>query len=223
VIKALLLGAAAALLCGLAGLGGGVWLGMEWQRGKQAVADVVVLRSDVEALAQAAVQLRQAGVDIAQDFRTAHRKQEAIANDLDAKRDETRTFFERQRSAWQTFAAAHPELGACSVGPDGVQHWNTAARGARAAAAAAEDRGRERARAVPVDPAGAEPGNGAGDAGAVGSGSGAIPRLRGQQDSADPGSEGVRGVGDDGLLQGGGSAGHHGAGLRAMTGERRDG
>jgi hypothetical protein len=125
---------------------------MEWQRGQQAQLDATVLRTDVEALHAAAVALRRNGAAIAQDYRTDQRRLEEIVNVHTERREETRTLFAEQREAWAAFAAAHPELAACSVGPDGVRHWNRAAtRGAAGAAGAAAGGEAGPAPSVPVE------------------------------------------------------------------------
>ena len=126
--KAIAFALAACVVCSLLGFGAGVWAGIEWQQGRQAQVENKDLKADVEGLLQAAVDLRQRGVDIAQDFRTAHRRMEAISDDHEQRNAALRQFFDQQQDALGDLVAANPGLRDGCLGDAGVQHWNAAAR-----------------------------------------------------------------------------------------------
>lgn len=178
-------------LAALAGAGG-VYVGMEWEQGRQAQSDNRVLRADVDALASAAAELRQRGVDIAQDFRTAQRQLEAISHEHEQRDRASRTFYGKQRDALEQLLATHPGIAACRIGDAGVQHWNASARGAAGAAAGSTaEPAVAPAAAVPGGAADAARGQRRSDSAGVGRSGEAVPRLRERKDGTRPGGDGV--------------------------------
>jgi hypothetical protein len=168
-------------------LGVGLWAGVRWERGAQALSELQDTRAQIgaqqnqiEALHTAALEIRDNAVNAAQDYRTAAMRMEDIANAyalhdqtrlraLDRALDEARAPLLRDRA----------DLWACDIGQQLLDHWNRAARGPGAASAAAA------AAADPADAAGAvrsaAPGDrqpGAGAAGEPRPTDGGAPRLR---------------------------------------------
>ena len=125
--KAAAVAVVSCVLCGAAGLGVGAWLGVEWQEGRQAKAENVELTRSAEQLATQVDELRQRGLDVVQDFRTAQRRLEAIVEGNDRDRDAIDTLFAEQRAATETWLATRLDLYDCRIGPDGVQAWNASA------------------------------------------------------------------------------------------------
>ena len=125
------------------GLGVGFWAGARWQRGTQALSEASALRSasaqkdrDIKALTQAAETIRQAGVNAAQDYRTAAVRLEAIANDYeDSDRARNRAFTQALDRARTPLLRDRADLWACDIGQQLLDHWNRAAAGPGASAA----------------------------------------------------------------------------------------
>jgi hypothetical protein len=213
--KAIAFGLAACVVCSLVSFGAGVWAGIEWQQGKSAQVENRALKTDVEGLLQAAVALRQRGVDIAQDFRTAHRRMEAISDEY-AQRDlDHRRFFDAHRDALGELVAAQPGLRDDCLGDAGVQHWNAAARGPGAAGAATE-RGAEQAPAVPRGAAGAEGGQRGSDPAGMDPRGGTVPGVRDADAGAGGSAAGLRNGSVAPLLRGDLSTRPRRAGLREV-------
>lgn len=124
-------------------LGVGTWAGSRWERGAQALSDVKYSRAllrekdhQIDRMADAAESLRQAGVNAAQDYRTAALRMEDIANAY-AQHDQARLrAFDRALAASrEPLLRDRADLWACDVGQRLLDHWNTAARGPGGAAA----------------------------------------------------------------------------------------
>lgn len=176
------------MLCVVAGIAGGagVYLGMRWERGTQAIADNVKLHGDLAALEQQATKLhdnaealRQAGIDIAQDFRTAAKRMDVISQDYEDERAANGNFYSEQRRRLQALGADRPELRDLRLGDGVLEHWNQSNAGARsdaAAPAAAVDPDKP-AAAVP-DATGSAQRPGDGSAGQPRPGDRAVPKLR---------------------------------------------
>ncbi len=153
------------------GLGVGVWAGARWERGAQALSEASTQRSviaqkdrDIKAMTDAAVQIRQAGVNAAQDFRTAALRLESISYAYENNdRARNRAFALALEDAREPLLRDRADLWACDIGQQLLDHWNRAAAGpgASAAGAAAGDL-TEPAGAVRSDAAGQrQPGAGA--------------------------------------------------------------
>lgn len=138
------------------GLSAGAWLGVRWERGAQALSEAKTARDQVRAqqqqirdLAAAAAEIRQAGVNAAQDYRTAALRMETIANAY-AQQDQAqlRAFRLALESARTPLLRNRADLWACDIGQQLLDHWNRAAAGPVAGAADA-------AAGHPADAAGA--------------------------------------------------------------------
>lgn len=110
---------------------GGVWAGIEWQRGQHAQTENRQLRDDATTLRTAAELIRARAIAIVQDMQTSAYRMEAIneanweqLNAIDDLYEYHRSQFDRQL---ETAAAA--ELLACRLGALGMRHWNEAAAG----------------------------------------------------------------------------------------------
>lgn len=131
------------------GLGVGFWAGARWERGAQALSEATTQRDvlaqkdrDIKALIGAANNIRQAGVNAAQDYRTAALRLEHIANEYDQQdRARSRAFSLALDDARAPLLRDRADLWACDIGQQLLDHWNLAAAGpvARAADAAAAD------------------------------------------------------------------------------------
>lgn len=160
--KAIAIGLIACVLCSAGGIAVGAWLGSEWRKGREAQADNADLRVLVDDFAAQAEALRQRGVDIAQDFRTAHRRMESIVESSNDDRETLDALFAEQRETTEAWLATRLDLYDCRIGSDGVRAWNAAAS-AGAADTAATGHPRGAAGAVPGEPAAAARGSRAGD------------------------------------------------------------
>lgn len=156
-----------AVLC----LGVGTWAGMRWERGAQALSDVkdsrALLREkdqQIDRMADAAEALRQAGVNAAQDYRTAALRMESIANAY-AQHDQAqlRAFDRALAASREPLLRDRTDLWTCDIGQQLLDHWNAAARGPGGTAAdAGTGRAAGAAGAVRADTAGhGQPGAGA--------------------------------------------------------------
>ena len=184
--KAAALAVVACVLSAALGVAGGVYAGIEWQQGKQAQADNSALRTDVTHLLSAADALRQRGLDVVQDFRTAQRRLESSTEDHEHDSSTLQGIFAQQRQELEGWLATRLDLYDCRIGADGVRAWNAASTGAATGAAAG--RATDAAHAVPGEPAGAERGSRAGDGAQPQPGSGAVPPLPLQQGQGDGGA-----------------------------------
>lgn len=166
--KAIVAALVACVVCAAVGLGVGAWLGSEWRKGREAQADNAVLRDQVGDYARQAGELRQLGLNIAQDFRTAHRRLESIVEGSTHDQATLDDYFDREREATAAWLETRLDLYGCRIGADGMRTWNAAATAGAATATAAEHPG-DAAGAVPGEPAaaarGPRPGNGAGVSG----------------------------------------------------------
>jgi len=122
--------AAACLACLITGAGAGLWTGIRWQKGKAAILEIVRARAEL-------VTLREDQRSQIQDIRTATDRLSAISGDYENERTRLRRTIDANATRLAVFVAAHPELGDCDVGPDGLRLWNDALRPAAAAASAA--------------------------------------------------------------------------------------
>lgn len=131
------------------GLGVGVWAGARWERGAQALSEANAQRDaiaqkdrDIKAITEAAEKIRQAGVNAAQDYRTAALRLEDIANAYDQHdRARNRAFSLALEDARAPLLRDRADLWACDIGQQLLDHWNRASAGpdAGTAAAAAAD------------------------------------------------------------------------------------
>ncbi|MCH2092714.1 MAG: hypothetical protein MK141_14215 [Pseudoxanthomonas sp.] len=175
----------------------GVFAGIRWERGTQAIATVDERDRQLEALQQAALDLRDRGVENTAAYRAAADRMGGIAAQLERDRDENRQFVDQQRSALADLLAKRPDLRDVDVGVDVMQHWNRSNQGPRA-----------RSGTAPAGPAGkpanAVPGASApavvrppGAAVEPRPGDGAVSRLQGteREPAAGRGRVGADGVG----------------------------
>lgn len=169
-------------------LGVGGWAGVRWERGAQALSNLGQARDalaakdqQIERLANAAEEIRQAGVNAAQDYRTAAQRMETIANEYALKDQARLRAFDRAlESARAPLLRDRADLWGCDIGPGLLQHWNRAGRGPDAGSTAADAAAGDpagAAGAVPADAAGQRQ-PGAGAAGAARPRDGGTPRLR---------------------------------------------
>lgn len=119
---------AAALAAFVIGGGVGLWVGIRWQKGAQAIADIVDARNDNAAL-------RQQQRDQIQDLRTATDRLNTISGEYEDDRARLRRSIDENATVVAAFLADHPELRACDIGADGLQLWNNANRPAGSASA----------------------------------------------------------------------------------------
>lgn len=144
------MGVAIALASGV-----GFWAGGRWQRGAQALSSIEQRNAEVKALETAARDLRQAGVNIAQDYRTAATRMESIANGYDEQDRRTLARFERTLAdAREPLLRDRADLWACDIGRELLAHWNSSAAGPASTAAAPAADPRNAADAVRADAAG---------------------------------------------------------------------
>ncbi len=119
------------------GLGVGFWVGARWERGAQALSEASTQRGvlaqkdrDIKALIGAANDIRQAGVNAAQDYRTAALRLEHIANEYDQQdRARSRAFSLALDDARAPLLRDRADLWACDIGQQLLNHWNRAAAG----------------------------------------------------------------------------------------------
>lgn len=134
------------------GLGVGVWAGARWERGAQALSEASTQRDviaqndrDIKAITQAAEEIRRAGVNAVQDYRTAALRLENIANAYDQQdRARNRAFSLALDSARAPLLRDRADLWACDIGQQLLDHWNRASAGPDASttpAAAADSAG----------------------------------------------------------------------------------
>ena len=174
----------------------GVLAGIRWERGTQAIATVDERDRQLAALQQAAIDLRDRGVENTAAYRAAADRMGGIAAQLERDRVENKQFVDRQRSALADLLAKRPDLRDVDVGTDVMQHWNRSNQGprGRSGTAPAGPAGKP-ANAVPgaSAPAVLRP---AGAAVQPRPSDGAVPRLQGAE--REPAAGGGR-VGTDGM------------------------
>lgn len=125
------------VIVGVASFVGGMWLGADLESGRAAKAERASLLGQIDSLAAAARELRQRGLAVAQDFRTAQIRFETVAEGLSNDFASLDATFAAHLADIESLVAANPDWSACRIGPGGVRAWNAAAAGARPAAAAA--------------------------------------------------------------------------------------
>lgn len=133
--KAALVAVIACVVCALLGAGVGAWLGIEWQQGRHAQAELSGLRAETEDLLAASKELRQRGVDITTDFRTAAMRMDAIAQENERASIENQTFYREQTGKLAQLLRERPDLDAVDVGADLLCNWNRNLQGAGPSAA----------------------------------------------------------------------------------------
>ncbi len=110
--------------------GGGFWAGVQWQVGRDAIAD--------QAIDQATIQrLHGELVNVVSDVRTQAIRLDTIAGSFETDRATTERAYEHLRTKFDRYFASHPDLADCGLDADGLQLWNDANAGAAAAADAA--------------------------------------------------------------------------------------
>lgn len=119
---------AAAALAFVVGGGAGLWVGIRWQKGAQALADIVEARNETATL-------RQQQRDQIQDLRTATDRLNTISGEYEDARARLRHSIDETATVVAAFLADHPELRACDIGADGLRLWNDANRPAGTSAA----------------------------------------------------------------------------------------
>lgn len=120
--------AAAAVAAFVIGGGAGLWIGMRWQKGAQAIADIVEARNENTAL-------RKQQRDQIQDLRTATDRLNTLSGEYEHDRQQLRRSIDENATVVAAFLADHPELRACDIGADGLRLWNDANRPTGTAAA----------------------------------------------------------------------------------------
>lgn len=165
------------VLVGVASFVGGMWLGADLESGRTAKAERASLLGQIHSLGAAAHELRQRGLDVAQDFRTAQRRFEHTAEGLSHDLASLDAAFAASRADIESLLARHPDWSACRIGPGGVHAWNAAAAGARPATAATTGLAGSTDAAVRADAAAAEPGQPAGAAAQLRGGRAPVPPL----------------------------------------------
>ena len=133
-------------------LGVGAWGGHRWARGAQALSEVKQKDQQLQALATAAKDIRQAGVDATTEYRAAATKLGTIADDYSRHQARMREFERALDDDRETLLRRRPDLWDCDVGPELLDHFNRAARPGTAGAATGHPAGA--AGAVRADAAG---------------------------------------------------------------------
>ncbi len=190
---------AALVVAGVAGL----YAGNRWAEGAAAIKQSAQQQDYIEQLHAEAELLRSVAAQAALDYASAADRQEAIATELETDREANRKHYAAQRADLEKLLAARPDLRVGRAGADVLQHWNRANEGTAAP--------------VPTAGAGGQPEAGVpaaagGDVGPVGGadreprpGRGAVPRLQGEPQPADPGSNRVGAHGVELVLPGAGA------------------
>lgn len=135
------LGGALALVLafGIGAFAAGVAVGIRWQAGRTAIDERLDMRRQIAVMEAAAVELRQRGFAVAQDFRTAQIRIETTTEGLNHDLAALDATFTGIAHDMESLLARHPEWDGCRVGIDGMQSWNAAAAGRYPDAAAALD------------------------------------------------------------------------------------
>lgn len=122
---------------------GGVWLGSEWRKGREAIDDVGAFKAAVKEATKALDEQRRAYAVAADDAAKSQRRMAAIAERFELNQQEQESHATQTRNELAALVHARPDLAAVRVGDDILCNWNRAAagadtrRGAGAAAAAA--------------------------------------------------------------------------------------
>lgn len=124
------------VIVGVASFVGGMWLGADLESGRAAKDERASLLGQIDRLDEATRALRQRGLAVAQDFRTAQIRFETVAEGLSNDLASLDATFAARLVDIESLVAAHPDWGACRIGPGGVHAWNAAAAGARPATTA---------------------------------------------------------------------------------------
>lgn len=181
----------------------GFWLGLRWERGAQAIADLTVqqhqikqLQGQVVDLVGAAKDIKQGAVDERADFRAALGRLEKIADGYDARAQAQQAFADSQRAELARLRAARPDLERCVLDDELLEHWNDSNRGRAQPAAAPAGAGHSGAPAHGVPGVAAGAGRQAVHAaGEPRPGGGRVPRL--QRSAVGAGSGRARARGDE--------------------------
>lgn len=178
---------------------GGFLIGQRWERGTQALADNKQLRDDIAAqskrmkeLHENAEALRANGVSVVQDFRTAARRMNAIAQEYENDQVKQSEFYKRQQRQWVALGLDDPDLRKLRMGERVLKHWNQSNAGAGADSTAPATTG----NISEPDAAVSEPDSGTGRLRADPDrkprpDSESIPRLQRWQGALDIGSAGI--------------------------------
>ncbi len=137
--RALVMVCVVAVLTGVTGF----LVGQRWQRGTQALADNKHLRDDIAAQAKHmkdlhdnAEALRANGVSVVQDFQSAARRMNAIAQEFENDQVKQGEFYQRQQRQWIALGLDDPDLRKLRLGERVYKHWKQSNAGAGAASAA---------------------------------------------------------------------------------------
>lgn len=176
---ALPIGSALALIVavGVGGFAAGMWLGGDLASGRAARNERDRLLEEIDSLGAAARELRQRGLNVAQDFRTAQIRFETTAEGLADDLASLDAAFAAHRTDVESLLASHPDWGDCRIGPDGMRAWNAAAAGARHPADATAGTARGTEAALPGGAAAAARGRPAGVDAQLRGGGTSVPPL----------------------------------------------
>jgi hypothetical protein len=119
-------------------LGVGAWGGHRWARGAQALSEVKQKDQQLEALATAAKDIRQAGVDATTEYRAAATKLGTIADEYSRHQARLRLFERTLDDDRTALLLRRPDLWDCDVGAELLDHFNRAARPGAAGATAGD-------------------------------------------------------------------------------------
>jgi hypothetical protein len=184
------------LIVGLLALSSGLWLGYEWRKGRDALADVAAMKEQRRADGQVINELHTAAERAAQRdaknaaaYREASERMGAIASQLENTHALNRAFSAQQRKELDSLLRRNPDLARVDVGADLLRHWNASNQGAGGRTEPAAPASRQQPEAALPTAAGSS-GRPAGQpAGKPRRSDRAVPRLRGRQGSAGPGGE----------------------------------
>lgn len=170
---------AAVLLSG----GTGAWAGWKLRGASAVAAENARLQADIAALHDAAEAIRDGAIENDRRFGEAAARQARIATTWETEREEQRRFNEQQRTRLAALLADRPDLRSARAGDDVLRHWRASNAGATAEAAAA---------GAAVEPGAGVPGAAAAGGRPVGDADRkprrrrrALPRVRGEQGTAD--------------------------------------
>ena len=181
--------AAVALLC-IVHAAVGVWAGIEWQRGRDAISDRTVLQQQLADMGTAAADIRAAGLAQVLLQHGSAERMDSIANSYVETLHALDASFGAQRTAFGRYLATLRDRSDCRIGDVGLQWWTYYATGgaiaAPASAPGADLGGIEGVMSTgPADPNRRQPG---GDRRNGGAGRADVPRLQ-----AAPGEAGAGG------------------------------
>ncbi len=171
------------LLC-VASAAGGLWGGVQWQRGRDAIVDKAALQAQVDALSQAAERIRAAGVDQVLNLQTSARRMDVLSTRYQGTLDDLNRSFGAQRLDFGRYLSSLRDQSGCRIGAVGLQWWTYyatgGASGAPARAAGVDSSDVDGAVSTgPADTAGRQPGSGSGHGGTHGPAVPPLPRRQG--------------------------------------------